>query len=74
MSVSSITPSLVKNRKLGGNPAILKLKNSKILDSAYNPWEEGSNGDKDTKEIVTKVIIWNKQYRTKSATLKTHLK
>ena len=74
MSVSSITPSLVKNRKLGGNPAILKLKNSKILDSAYDPLEEGSNGDKDTKEIVTKVIIWNKQYRTKSVTLKTHLK
>ena len=57
MSVSRITPSLVKNSRLGGNPAILKLNNSKILDSAYDPWEEGSNGDKDTKEIVTKVII-----------------
>ena len=57
MSVSKITPSFVKNSKLGGNPAILRLKNSKILDSAYDPWEEGSNGDKDTKEIVTKVII-----------------
>ena len=57
MSVSRITPSFVKNSKLGGKPAILRLKNSRILDSAYDPWEEGLNGDKDTKEIVTRVII-----------------
>jgi len=73
VSVSKITPSFVKNSKLGGNPAILRLKNSKILDSAYDPWEEGLNGDKDTKEIVTKVIIWNKQYRTKKCHIKDSL-
>ena len=49
VSVSRIAPSFVKNSKLGRNLAILRLKNTKILDSAYEPWEEGLNGDKTAR-------------------------
>jgi hypothetical protein len=52
-----MTPSFVKNKKLGGNPAILSLKASSVFDFIYELPEEGLNGDNLIKETVIKVLI-----------------
>ena len=64
-SISKMTPSFVKNKKLGGNPAILSLKASSVFDFINELPEEGLNGDNLIKETVIKVLIWKIQYKTK---------
>lgn len=55
----------MKNKGLGGKPAILRVANSIIFDLKKEFGKEVLNGVTETIKEILKVNIWNAQYKRK---------